>query len=186
MTRPSKHLIVRPAEIRALASPVRTEIVSLMENRGVLSVREMAAHLGMATESLYYHVNALAKLGLLVETGRRAGTTRPEALYALCADRVYVDWENRKPAYRAALKKAVRIAHRLSERVTQAAVDDAACPMNSPDAGARFQQECVFLDEERLRQLMDKLLEIDRFLAEHQDPKAEHAYVITVAVAPRS
>jgi len=170
--------------MRALTSPIRMQIISIMEKHGDRSVREIASHLGMLPESVYNHVHELVKLGLLVESGRRSGTTRSEALFRLIADRVHVDWASASPTYRTALKKATRVAHRLSERVMEEAIDDADCPINRPGARARFQQESVILDEKHLRELLVRLEELDSFLAEKHDPEAEDVYVVTVAVGP--
>jgi len=140
-------------------------IISILEKREECSVRNIAAHLGMQPESVYYHVHKLVKLGLV-------------------AERIHVDWTNTQPAYRAALKKAVRTSHRLSERAMQEAIDDPACSINRPGAQARFQQESVMLGEAHRRELLERLEELDRFLAEKHDPAAEDVYVVTIAVAP--
>ena len=184
MARPPLHQITRPAQMRALASPVRMRIISILEKREECSVRNIAAHLGMQPESVYYHVHKLVKLGLVAEKGRGPGAARPAPVFQLVAERIHVDWTNTQPAYRAALKKAVRTSHRLSERAMQEAIDDPACSINRPGAQARFQQESVMLGEAHRRELLERLEELDRFLAEKHDPAAEDVYVVTIAVAP--
>lgn len=63
--------IDRPAQLRALASPVRQEIVDALEASGPLSMAALGEQLGRAPDSLYFHVRRLVKVGLVVEVERR-------------------------------------------------------------------------------------------------------------------
>lgn len=184
MPRPRRHKITDPVQLLAIGSPIRAKIVSIMENREEYSVREMADHLGMRAESIYYHVHALVKAGLLIRKRQRPATTRSEVAYQLLAGQICVDWKNMTPAYRSALKKAVRVAHRLSERIMEEALDDPTCRFGGATAGARVQQESVRLGKKKFRELIGMLQEIKRFTMENNDPGEETTYVITAAVAP--
>ena len=73
--------IVKPAQLRALLSPTRGEVYSQVYAFGPMSVKEVAALMGVAPASLYYHVEHLAKVGLLIEAGERPTRKRPEQLY---------------------------------------------------------------------------------------------------------
>ena len=184
MSRPRSHKISNPKQLLAISSPVRAQIIGLMENREAYSVRELAEYLGMPMESLYYHIHHLVKAGLLVRKGERAGTTRHEAVYRLLAGQVCVDWQNHTPAFKEALKKAVRTAHRLSERMAEAAIESDVCRLGGLAAGARIQQESARLSKAKLRELIGMLMEIDRFVMENNDPGEETTYVVTASVAP--
>jgi len=167
-----------------LISPVRARIIGLFEVREICSVRELAEALDLPMESLYYHIHALVRAGLLVREGQRAAKTRSEAVYRLLARQISVDWSNRTPEYLAALKKAVRLAHRFSERMMEEAIDRDTCRMGGPTAQAHVQQETVRLGKAKMRQLIGMLKEIDRFVIENNDPAAESTYVVTATVAP--
>jgi predicted ArsR family transcriptional regulator len=184
MIRPNRHTITDPSQLLAISSPIRAQIIGIMENREAYSVREIAQYLGMQTESVYYHVHQLVKAGLLNKKGRRSCTTRDEAVYQLLARHIYVDWSNVTPAYREALKKAVRTAHRLSERMIETAIDSDTCRLGGLTAHARIQQESARLSKEKLRELIRMLMEIDRFVMENSDPEEETTYVVTASVAP--
>jgi DNA-binding transcriptional ArsR family regulator len=63
-------LLRSPAKIRALASPVRQEIVDTLESAGgEATVAEIAAQMGRHADGLYYHLKQLTKHGLVVELG---------------------------------------------------------------------------------------------------------------------
>ncbi|MBK7369631.1 MAG: helix-turn-helix transcriptional regulator [Candidatus Eisenbacteria bacterium] len=63
MTRPT--LRPHPRAIEALASPVRQDLVVLLENSPPLAVTELARRLGRRPDALYHHLRALQRAGLV-------------------------------------------------------------------------------------------------------------------------
>ena len=74
------------AQLRALASVARAEIVSALSHAAPLSARELAVRLGRPVSGLYHHIKALEQVGLLKAAGSRSSARRPEQLYALTAE----------------------------------------------------------------------------------------------------
>jgi predicted transcriptional regulator len=68
-------------ELAALASSARQEIIDVLSQMGTVSVAELAATLGRAADTLYYHLRILQKAGLVVGCGARVIQGRSEALY---------------------------------------------------------------------------------------------------------
>ena len=83
-------VVLTPAQARLLASPARLEIVEAFGALGRASARELAAHLGRSPGAVYHHVRALEQAGLFREVARRAGSRRPEAVYAATGGRFAV------------------------------------------------------------------------------------------------
>ena len=81
VVRDKAYQIVRPAQLRALVSPMRGEVYEQVYAFGPISVKEVAALMGVAPASLYYHIEHLIRVGLLIEAGERATGKRPEQLY---------------------------------------------------------------------------------------------------------
>ena len=75
--------IRRTEQIEALASPVRQEIVDALQVSGACPIAEVAAQLGRAPDSLYYHVRHLERVGLVVRRGVRRNGQRDEALFGV-------------------------------------------------------------------------------------------------------
>lgn len=73
--------VVGAAQLKALVSTVRGNIYSHATAFGPLSVREIADLIGAAPSSLYYHIEKLLAVGLLVEAGSRQTAGKPEQLY---------------------------------------------------------------------------------------------------------
>jgi len=134
--------IAEPAAIRAIASPVRQELVDTLEALGgVATVAELAEQLGRPADGLYYHVEILRRAGLFVaaplgrsDTGRserRYRTpTRPGTQLAL----VYRPRDARNAAaVRAVVGGMLRIARRDFDRALAPA---ASCGRRAPPAGS--------------------------------------------------
>jgi predicted transcriptional regulator len=79
-------------ELSALASFARIEIIDVLAQMGTVSVAELAATLGRAADTLYYHLRILQKAGLVVDCGSRVTQGRSEALYR--ARNLIIDYEN--------------------------------------------------------------------------------------------
>jgi len=75
------YVIRARAQVRALASPARQEIVDALVAAGPCPIAELAAHTGRAPDSLYFHINRLMKVGLVIERTPRATGKRPAAVY---------------------------------------------------------------------------------------------------------
>jgi DNA-binding MarR family transcriptional regulator len=73
-----------------LLSPARLDIVEAFGVLGRASARELAAHLGRPPGAVYHHVRRLEQAGLIGEVSRRRGPRRPEAVYAVDAERLAV------------------------------------------------------------------------------------------------
>ena len=75
------YLITDPAQVRALASPVRQDIVDAVTARGTVSVATIARMLGRAPSALYFHIERLERLGLLVRRDIPTRRGRPSVGY---------------------------------------------------------------------------------------------------------
>lgn len=65
---------------KTLADPVRLQIFELLADED-RTVKEIAEHVGVAPDRLYYHLNLLQEAGVI-----RIAEFRPERVYALCQD----------------------------------------------------------------------------------------------------
>lgn len=184
MRRPARYTISRIDQLQAIVSPVRQEILTILEEFEQFAVRELAEHLGRPVESVYYHVHQLVKVGLVESVGSRPGTTRPETLYQVVARRLSVDRENPSPRYQQVLKKAVHSALLFADRLAQRAFDDDRGVLGGPDANFQVRQRSARLSKSKLRELAAMLAEVDRFLVENNDLSTETSYVVTTAYAP--
>lgn len=102
-----------PAQVRALESPMRQEIVDAVTAIGPCSIIELAAYLGRAADSLYFHVRRLVKVRLVQEVDRRKDGRHESAIYAMPGRSARIVYSS---PMRKSIRKVVSGALRLSLR----------------------------------------------------------------------
>lgn len=112
-----------PRQIAALASPARQEVVDSLSVSGPASIAELACDLGRAPDSLYYHVRALERVGLVVRRGTRPAGVRSEVIYDVPGARMVIDREPSTRGEKQTLMRVVSAALRSAERELRGALD---------------------------------------------------------------
>jgi DNA-binding transcriptional ArsR family regulator len=76
---PSRNVkrLTDPRALRALAHPIRLELVGLLRRRGPLTATQAAELIGESSGSTSFHLRQLAKYGLVEEAGGGVGRERP-------------------------------------------------------------------------------------------------------------
>jgi DNA-binding transcriptional ArsR family regulator len=108
--------ILGRAQIAALASARRQEIVDALAALGPSSARELAAAIGAAPSAVYHHLDRLVRVGLVVESGRRVVRRKSERLFAAAAPRMRLARALDETATRARLRPVVAALARQAER----------------------------------------------------------------------
>lgn len=118
------YVISRPEQVRALASPVRQDIVDAIEAIGPATAPEIARTLGRAPDGLYFHLRLLTKVGLLKERETSNTNGRSVATYDVPGRpmRIKYDLGERAAARRISRVTAsmLRTANRSFERAAAA------------------------------------------------------------------
>lgn len=76
-----------PRALRAVAHPIRLELIGLLRYSGPLTATEAAARIGESPASCSFHLRQLAKYGLVEEAGGGVGRQRPWRATA-----IYTSW----------------------------------------------------------------------------------------------
>ena len=79
---PGEQVISDPVHIRALAHPVRLELLGYLDDAGTATATECAAAIGESVASCSYHLRILARHGY-IEQVRRQGREKPWKTVAL-------------------------------------------------------------------------------------------------------
>jgi DNA-binding transcriptional ArsR family regulator len=108
-------------QFNALASPIRGEIIDVVELLGPLTVAEIASVLGRPADSLYYHVRKLLRVGLLVERETRRTRGRESAVYDVRGRPMPLRYGDGQRGHIQALIKSIAGMLRLAERDFRAA-----------------------------------------------------------------
>ncbi|MDX1392762.1 MAG: winged helix-turn-helix domain-containing protein [Gemmatimonadota bacterium] len=182
-TRERTYRVERPGQLRALASPARHRIIAAFEALGRCSVRDLAEHMDVAPESLYYHVGQLEEAGLIVPAGTRPTGRRLAGLYELVARDIEVRMDEASPELREAYAEMAGSLLRWAERAHADALADREVRQGGPDRQRTLVQFHPRLSDEAVTELNARLTELERFLREGEDP-AGTPYAVTVVVSP--
>jgi DNA-binding transcriptional ArsR family regulator len=69
--------LTNPRALRALAHPIRLELISLLRRGGPLTATQAGERIGESAASCSFHLRQLAKYGLVEEAGGGRGRERP-------------------------------------------------------------------------------------------------------------
>jgi DNA-binding transcriptional ArsR family regulator len=69
--------LTNPRALRALAHPIRLELISLLRSGGPLTATQAGERIGESPSSCSFHLRQLAKYGLVEEAGGGQGRERP-------------------------------------------------------------------------------------------------------------
>jgi len=109
-------LVRRVPQLAALAAAARQEIVDVLEQMGTVSVAELAEALGRPADALYFHLRALARVGLVRKAGSRARPCGKEALYRTVRPALQLHYEPGNAGNRRAVSRIVASMLRLANR----------------------------------------------------------------------
>lgn len=180
-TRPL-YSIERPDQLRALASPVRQRVMAGFEALGRCTVRELADHLGMTPESLYYHVRGLVRVGLVVDAGKQPTDRRQAQLYELVSRDFEVRIDGATDEYRKAYADMGGALLRWADRAHRASLSDDV--RQSGEGRQRtLMQFHPRLTDEAVAELNRRFQAVEDFLRDHEDPEAP-PYVVTIVSSP--
>ncbi|HUR26756.1 MAG TPA: helix-turn-helix domain-containing protein, partial [Planctomycetota bacterium] len=95
--------IDRSSQLEALASPLRQEIVDVLDAAGPCSIAELAQRLGRPPDSLYFHLRRLVKTGLVVEVERRRAGRHAFVVVDVAGRPMRIDRAKARPAHMQAV-----------------------------------------------------------------------------------
>lgn len=147
-----------PDQSRALASPLRLEVVGLFSRGARLSIADMAEHMGVRAGSLYHHVRILEGAGLLRQAGTRRKGKRDEALFEPVRTLLEVPLENAGEPRGEHARRAVAAAFRMAERDFVHALDREDL-LTEGDSRNLFATRAHFLASPRLLARINKHLD---------------------------
>jgi len=126
--------IERKDQILCLASPQRQAIIDWLAAAGPASVREFAAHVGLAPSAAYHHLHQLEAVGLVRRDGTRVVRRKSEAVYATVAPRMRMIRALERPAGR---NHAARVVSALCRRANRDFAAGAGDPEARPTGAGR-------------------------------------------------
>ena len=174
----------RPAQVAALASPVRAAIVDVLATAGPRSIRELAQMLAQRPEALYHHVRHLVKHKLVIHLETRKHKRRPEAVYALAAPRLLLDRTQTSKRYLDAVAKVCDTLLRATARDYRRALQTAGGLAAHKSETLSIRRLIGTLDDTRTRRLKELLKEIESLFQKPQSEPTRPTQGITIVLTP--
>ncbi len=179
--RDKPYLIHAPAQLRALASPARQEIVDALVAAGPCSMAELAAHLGRPPDSLYFHMRTLLKVGLALELDPRKQGRHVAAMYDVPGRPVFLRYAGTpEPAVQTVIASALR----LGARDFRNGFKSSYAVLDGPDRtvwGGRVKGWVTPAEVREINTLIAKLFQLVR---RGRPGKGRHPQTFTFAYAP--
>jgi predicted ArsR family transcriptional regulator len=157
-----------PKALRALAHPIRLQLVGQLRVHGQLTATQAAELLGESSASCSFHLRQLAKYGLVEEAGGGHGRERPWR-----ATTMFTSWpdaaEDPKVDAAADLLNGV-----IAEQYHESLMRWLAAKPDEPEAwqqAAQFGDTVLYVTARELAELAQRTRElVDTFLDRHSDP----------------
>jgi len=165
--------IMERAQLAALSSPRRLDIVDALAAAGPLPVRALAAQIGAKPSALYHHLARLLEVGLVVEAGAQTINRKRETLYATPAPRMRLLRALAEGRHRKEMDEIVAAQTRQMERDFRAAGTHAARAAEGDQRNYGFFRLLARPDAATLAAINAKLGEIAELLWAADDPDAQ-------------
>lgn len=169
------------AQVRALVSPARQEMIDALDAAGPCSVSALAALVGRAPDGLYFHLRRLQSCGLIKECGRSQQGRHAWALYDVAQRPVRLDYDALPPDSVAAV---IAAAMRLGMRDFKRAMHKGGVTVRGKDRnlwGARIKG---WITPQNIRRVNSLLSELRDLMHNRGPAKGTKAMSVSFIFAP--
>lgn len=158
-----------PRTLRALAHPVRLDLLYLLEREGPLTATQAARLLGLTPKVCSYHLGVLGKYGVAAETGGGKGRARPWRVAR--TDLTYTHHPDEDPATTRAEDAFAKTTLARDARVIETFIDGRhRLPQTWRNVSA-MSSNPLRLTPDQLRDLRHELLQVlHRYLEKSRSP----------------
>ena len=138
----------------AVSSPVRAELVGLLEALGPSTAAELAEAMGRRQDGLYHHLRKLESEGVAEIAGHRHAIRRDEAVYRLTGQHLRLSTE---PGESDAMFGAARQLTTAALKRLRDLVAKGRGRFGGPESNANFRVETGWITDDERRQVVEHL-----------------------------
>jgi DNA-binding transcriptional ArsR family regulator len=181
--------IAEPRQIRALASPMRQDIMDAVKAIGPCTVAELAAMLGKPADGLYYHLKPLLDVRLLAEV-RGDGNGRSDLRIDVAHPDFFLEYQPANRTNKAAILRVIGAMVRSAERMFHRAFRPDAAVVTGPKRNLWASRSRGSLSAAELVELnallgqVNALRQAGRRDAGSDDGEERSLYELTYVLAP--
>jgi DNA-binding transcriptional ArsR family regulator len=186
MSKPKIYRIRKAAQVEAIGSAPRQEILDTVGRLGTCSIADVARALGRPADGLYFHVRILLDAGLIVEKGERDAGLRTETLYSTVAPGAHMQLVYGEDGASVS-PEAVRAVHAM----LGGAIDDfdrglasGLAVTDGPQRNLWAGRNLAWLSPQDLRQVNALLHRLNDIFNGPRKAGADQLYVVSFGLAP--
>jgi DNA-binding transcriptional ArsR family regulator len=181
--------VAEPRQIRALASPMRQDIMDAVAAIGPCTVAELAAALGRPADGLYYHIKPLLDVRLLAEVPGD-GNGRSELRIDVAHRAFYLEYQPANRTNKAAVLRVIAAMVRSAERMFRRAFHPDVAVVKGPRRNLWASRSRGSLSAAELVELNDLLDQVNSLMQSGRrdtgrgDGEERSLYELTYVLAP--
>jgi DNA-binding transcriptional ArsR family regulator len=174
-----------PQRVRALASPVRIEIIEALQIHGPATVAEIARSLGRRPDSLYHHLRRLEAAGIVEECERRTEGGRAARVLRVVEEMAEAGLgPQASPDLRRAVAEIAVAILRLGEREVRKAAMAPQVRTEGKRRNLHTARQKVWLAPGDLERLNGELDDLRERYAAHERGEDSELFALTTILLP--
>lgn len=173
-----------PAQLTALRSPLRQEILDALASTGPMTVAALAQVLDRAPDALYYHVRLLGRVGLLESCARARAGRRGELLLDVPGRPLHIPHQPGVARYRSAVRGIVAAMLSLARRQHGAAIEDPRTTFAGPGRELWSSRVTGWCTAREVAELNGLLLRVNRLLRPRRAGGSSKLLAFTFVLTP--
>ena len=171
-------------QLRAMAEPIRTEIVEIVSFLGPCSIRQLARYMGRKRPALHFHVARLMEVGLLLEAGDRGEGRQREMLYRTVGAPIYMLYDREDPLN---VDMTIRYSKNIlsrAQRQLASSFSSGRAVTDGPERDTHATQMTAWLTKSELARLNKTIAKLDDLLKPSDKIEGRELYSLTLGLAP--
>jgi len=177
------YYIRKPAQLEALESSIRLEILDVVAADGACSVADLALELGRTPESLYFHVKKLLAVGLLGEDGQREFERGAETLFSAPSRWMALGTKPLTKPRRQALVRISRACARVAQRDLEQNMLGPDWIEVGPERNAHWSKTRGWLTPEELVELNGLIGQVEELMTESRRRPGTCPFAVNLSLA---
>jgi predicted ArsR family transcriptional regulator len=178
------YLISDRRQVKALASPVRQDIVDVLASIGPATAPEIARSLGRRPDGLYFHLRLLSRVGLLKEATRPNDGGRMVATYDVPGRPLRIRYDLSNRAGSRAVSRVTASMLRTANRGFARAAAKGDARVTGPRRELWAARTRGWLSEDGLKEVNETFARIIELLNSQPGPENACSYEVTLVLSP--
>lgn len=176
--------ITDPRQFKALRSALRQEVVDVMESLAPCTIATLADRLGRPASSLYFHVRALQRVGLIQEAGKQGKGREKATLYALPGRRLRLRYDPIPKIRQRQIGPIADSLLRLARRDVRRGLADPATPVSGADRQLWVLRARGWLTPAEVKRLNRQLAAMSELVSKGKERAGTSPIALAFALTP--